>query len=330
MTTLVSLATRDCVVIGCDSLATSPISVMSFKNLINNFFDSATGDVKINPKIKTASDIFRDIEQVPYNQLPSVTKIFNLHAELPVGVLFAGIAAIGNKSIKNLIDEFSLSIDKEYHKNYTLDDLATRFLDYLTPEFESAFSSSWHKPDMEIIMSGYSSDSLEPEIFILTLGDKIEKRHEVGRGEHRVVFGGQSDTIERLVHGLDFFNYRNYVNKTRKVLQSYNEFLKKEILGGQAITLPPIDDNLIDKLNVNDPTWAKGIVTDVSQYSDQAAIDFVDFLVDLMIKSQQFSNKLPTVGGNIHIAIITKSGGFQWISKEEYQYHGHGIPKHKK
>ena len=32
-----------------------------------------------------------------------------------------------------------------------------------------------------------------------------------------------------------------------------------------------------------------------------------------MIKSQQFSDKLPTVGGDVHLSIITKTEGFKAI-----------------
>jgi exosome complex RNA-binding protein Rrp4 len=47
-----------------------------------------------------------------------------------------------------------------------------------------------------------------------------------------------------------------------------------------------------------------------------------------MIKAQQFSGSIPTVGGDIHIGIITKANGFVWISKEEYTFRGHAVPKH--
>jgi hypothetical protein len=32
-----------------------------------------------------------------------------------------------------------------------------------------------------------------------------------------------------------------------------------------------------------------------------------------MIKSQQFSDRLPTVGGDVHLGIITKSEGFKHL-----------------
>jgi hypothetical protein len=72
----------------------------------------------------------------------------------------------------------------------------------------------------------------------------------------------------------------------------------------------------------------RGIASDLANFSEQAAIDMVDFLISVMIKAQEFSNALPTVGGEIHIALISKTHGFKWISKEEYKYQGYGVPKH--
>jgi hypothetical protein len=46
-----------------------------------------------------------------------------------------------------------------------------------------------------------------------------------------------------------------------------------------------------------------------------------------MIKSQQFSYGMPTVGGEVHIALITKTDGFRFISREEYRHEGHFVPK---
>jgi len=46
-----------------------------------------------------------------------------------------------------------------------------------------------------------------------------------------------------------------------------------------------------------------------------------------MIKSQQFSSGMPTVGGEVHIALITKAEGFQFVSREEYSHAGHFTPK---
>ena len=48
-----------------------------------------------------------------------------------------------------------------------------------------------------------------------------------------------------------------------------------------------------------------------------------------MIKSQQFSSGMPTVGGDVHIALINRTRGFRFVSKEEYHHQEHYIPKHE-
>ena len=71
-------------------------------------------------------------------------------------------------------------------------------------------------------------------------------------------------------------------------------------------------------LNGFDANWG--------DFSEQNAIECVNFFVEIMIKSQQFSSSLPTVGGEVHIALITKEKGFSWISREEYEHEGHLTP----
>ena len=48
-----------------------------------------------------------------------------------------------------------------------------------------------------------------------------------------------------------------------------------------------------------------------------------------MIKSQQFSSRLPVVGGEKHIAIITKTGGLRFVSEERLVHGIHSIPIEK-
>ena len=48
-----------------------------------------------------------------------------------------------------------------------------------------------------------------------------------------------------------------------------------------------------------------------------------------MIKSQQFTTRLPVVGGEKHIAIITKTGGFRFVSEEQLTHGIHSIPMEK-
>ncbi|MDE3067606.1 MAG: hypothetical protein KGJ60_08650 [Verrucomicrobiota bacterium] len=52
-------------------------------------------------------------------------------------------------------------------------------------------------------------------------------------------------------------------------------------------------------------------------FSLQDAIDYAKFLIRTTADYQRFSGKLPTVGGDIDIALVTNHRGFQWIAQKE-------------
>lgn len=336
MTTTISFATRDCIILGCDSLATVTIPAVPISSLID-FFDPDKEwqwrtDGSGKPVLKGYSDIYGLAEDIPYNQVPSVTKIFSL-SPAAAGALFSGIATINNKSMGNIIDEFLAAVEiKDYLKgNYSISGLAERLLAHFAQDYDAAFADRAVKPILEIVLSGYSKRHRQPEVFRLTFGMKHESKKEVERGSYNITFGGQHDVIERVVRGIDFQGFLNHIEKLSRILASYREMVQSYLTsGGIAAELPPITAEDEKALGLLDLDWTCGLASDLHNFSDQAAIDFVDFLVDVMIKAQEFSGKLATVGGEIHIAIITKSSGFKWISKEEYRYRGYGVPKHVK
>ena len=51
-------------------------------------------------------------------------------------------------------------------------------------------------------------------------------------------------------------------------------------------------------------------------FSLQDAIDYADFLIRTTINHQRFSQTIPTVGGDIDIALVTPFDGFQWIRQK--------------
>ena len=84
----------------------------------------------------------------------------------------------------------------------------------------------------------------------------------------------------------------------------------------------------IKELDMFSGGWdLEGFNANWGDFSEQNAIECVNFFVNIMIKSQQFSYGMPTVGGEVHIALITKKDGFRFISKEEYHHEGHFVPK---
>lgn len=63
------------------------------------------------------------------------------------------------------------------------------------------------------------------------------------------------------------------------------------------------------ELREEDPRLA----TNYGSFSLQDAIDYAEFLIRTTAIHQRFSNMIPTVGGNVDIALVTTYSGFRWI-----------------
>jgi len=64
--------------------------------------------------------------------------------------------------------------------------------------------------------------------------------------------------------------------------------------------------------------WPKeAVAANYGAFSLQDAIDYAKFLIRTTADYQRFSGKLPTVGGDIDIALVTNHRGFQWIQQKE-------------
>jgi hypothetical protein len=291
MTTTIGFATRDCVAIGCDSLATSTIQMIDPFRILNNFFDADDNfklkkDENGNNILQKFEDLGNFIESVPYNQLPSVTKIYNLEPA-NAGILFAGSSVVGNKSIKNLVNEFLAKEERNKYlssSDYRISGITKKLRNFIKGHYDKAFEDSVYKPIMEIIVAGYSKRFNQPEIQMINFKEdgKSDIEAKVSRGEHGVVFGGQHDVIERVVRGMDYNNYRNSGERAKQILCNYYTLVNK-ILSDNDIEIEiPHPSEHFEDLGVYDADWIEGISSNLSSFSEQAAIDFVHFLVDII------------------------------------------------
>lgn len=333
MTTTISLPTRDCIVIGCDSLATTPAPYLNPHLVLSTFFEES-GALKIdqdgNPLLKSSSQLRSCTEYLPVNQLPNATKLFRL-GDLPAGLLFAGNSRIGDQSIRALVENCVEQL--QLNTNTDLLKTADQLLDFLNDKISKAYPDDHkeNRPSMDIILSGYSKDSWKPEILRIKPGIDEKVTNELENEDLKISFGGQYDVIERVVHGIDFDNFYKLNLKHENILLNYHkslqEWLKKE---DSKIEIPEpdlTDENL--KLFGRDFGGVCGIITHLGNLSEQAAINLVEFLIQTMINAQYFSDRIPTVGGQIHVALINPKDGFKWISKEEFKFKGHSVPRYE-
>lgn len=304
----------------------------------NLFFDD-DGQLRIDatgkPVLDHAKKLYAFGENLPHNQLPNVTKIFSLFP-FKAGLLFAGIAGIGDKSIRCLVETFLKVLSDENlnaANEMTIRELGDALLAFLASQFEECFAtvSQGHRPEMEILLSGYSPASRTPEIFRLVLGPRNEIVLEIIEGNYDIVYGGQYDVIQRIVSGVDFQGYCNIQAKHERLMVHYHEKTQQWLReNGHDVEIPlPKFDGSEGRIFNDDFGGVRGIFSDIRSLSEQAGINFVEFLIATMINAQDFSDRIPTVGGQIHVAIITPSQGFKWISKEEFKFQNHSVPRYE-
>jgi hypothetical protein len=197
--------------------------------------------------------------------------------------------------------------------------LAERLRDFIVGIYQTEIPQEDKRPSLEILLSGYSKLFRKPEIFRLIFqwdwGQKqftTDARQQVAMGDYNVVFGGQYDVIQRVVHGIDFPSWLNLQNRCEEVLKNYKAKIEDDLLvhGHNVVVIPPDPNDADLQLNTS---AISGLFANVADLSEKAGIEFVEFLILTMVKAQEFSASIPTVGGDIHLGLLTKNSGFSWI-----------------
>jgi len=335
MTTTIAFASRDCLVVGCDSLAIDMETVIDLASFTDKYFDEHK-QIKVDtdgkPILPNYQDVLKHTTKIPKNSDAYTTKLFNLEPA-NCALLFRGDATIGLESSSNLVD--SLLSDRIMFKYlrgvYSISGIAKRIETFISKLSSEIYSKSGYVPFMEITVAGYSKRKNKPEIYevIFEKDGSSKVNSQMQKEPHVLVIGGQDAEIRRLVIGLDEKSNTSFHRYVHIILAVYGKHIEKHLkeITGKDIKIPRYHD--IKEMPALNTKWVSNIAIDLFNISEQTAINLVDFLIDTTIKSQEFSNSPPTVGGNIHIGLLTKRGGFRWISNEQYIHRDNQVSKYE-
>jgi hypothetical protein len=315
MTTLAAIATKDALVMGCDSLGSVTMYFVNPARLYD-FFDPDNGyklklDEHGTPVLKDLDTVYGMAEILPYNHMTHVDKLFSLRP-LEMGVMVTGLASIADFTVKNLINQFK-GQDKAFKQtgrkpaNFTVKSVAERLLKFIYGFYDKAYKDWANKPVLELMIGGYDKQKHTPNIYRIHVHEKRIESMGDGFG---VVFGGQMTEIQRLVFGTDSLNRIMLVDRARRLVAKYREQVLTALReNGVRFDIPEVQ---LKDYDIFSDGWSlQALDAEWGDFSERNAIECVKFFIDIMVKSQQFSNKLPTVGGDVHIAIITKTDGFK-------------------
>ncbi len=331
MTTLVALASKDALVMGTDSLATVSRLLVDPLDL-SEYFDANDEfrmrvDDQGKPLLGSLLTVMEQAQSVPYNQLGNVPKLFDL-SPLPMGVMFSGITSIGNRTIGKMISEFkerdqAFNGDAE-QSNYTVRAVGDRLRQFLRQYYASLYPQPQVQPDLELIIGGYNKLSYLPSLRRIDVrADTIDEIFS-DESPFGVAFGGQKDWIQRIVFGTDENNQIRLAQRAQDLLLEYHQRIQDALDNSGVNFEVPRPDSWDDELSLFKNWDLQGLDAIIDDFSEQNAIDCVDFFIEIMIRAQAVSSQLPTVGGDINIAVIRKDG-FRFVSRQEWRHGDHSI-----
>ena len=331
MTTLVALASKDAIVMGTDSLGTVTRPLVDPLDLLNYFDRDNNFKIKVDDQGKPLLDslltIMEQAQSVPYNQLGNVSKLFDL-SPLPMGVMFSGITSIGNRTIGRMISEFKEqdeAFDSDADEpNDTVRSVGDRLRQFFKEYYASVFPQPHAQPELELIIGGYDKLNYLPRLRRIDVRENTIEEIFLGESPFGVAFGGQNDWIQRIVFGTDDDNRVRLAQRAHDLLLEYHRRISDAVAKAGITFDVPGPDAWGDVLGLFDDWDLKGLDADFPEFSEQNAIECVDFFIEIMIRAQAVSSQLPTVGGDVHVAVIRKDG-FRFVSRQEWRHRDHSI-----
>lgn len=327
MTTLVAISTRDAVVMGADSLGTmakswiDPDDLAEYFDLSNGCKIRTSSDGK--PALNALSQLTTRCQEVVCSHLTHVDKIFSLNP-LEMGVMCAGIAYIGDRSVKSLVSEFKAkdSTFKSASANHTLKSVGERLLSFLWSHYSEKYTEGL-RPELELMLCGYDKQRYTPGMVRIYVHENQIK----GPDHDLCLFlGGQTREIQRLIFGTDAQNKIRLIERSDDLLRRYHSLLTQQLKEeGTKVDLKKPED-FGNELKLFNGWEFQRMQANWSAFSEQSAIECVSFLVNLMINAQKYSVDMPSVGGDVQIAIVKKNSGFSYISKREWCHDGNVVP----
>lgn len=239
---------------------------------------------------------------------------------------FTGISSIGTNTIRGLIGQFTAkdsAIKAKGKTNYTVQSVGRRLLRFLRKCYEAEFAQEFLMQDLELLAGGYDRNKQWPTIFRIDVrANKLER--VFAPGEFGVAFGGQMDWIQRIVFGTDNRNRVKMRGRVDDLLELYRQKIIERLQSDGHDVDVPGPDAFGEELRLFHEWDLDRLQANWEEFSEQNAIDSVDFFLHIMIRAQDVSAQLPTVGGDIHIAVVRKDG-FYPVTKEVWKHAEHEV-----
>lgn len=217
-------------------------------------------------------------------------KLFQIRKLPGVGALTYGAGNMGNRSIESFLDEF-IGTPRE-PDDRTVEQIANELRDFLRGPYHVEFGQmpeGQQPPSIGFYVAGYSPGEhigSEWEFVFPEAEVRTSRPNPVGAS-----WRGVSLPFTRLYTGID----------PRLA----------EILHAQGVPPQTIENIREQARRLVSPVAFDGMPV-------QDAIGYCKFILETTIQMATYELGVPSCGGPLHIAVITRRDGFQWVSEPKY------------
>ena len=310
MTFIASVIAKEGVAIVADSFRTTINHSIEEDDFIE-FIDNASD--KENIKISELVGLFQEKASHTRNYVDKLIQ-FDTHS----AICSTGAAYINGKEVKNIIKAISaeMQADPAAYEALSIDEKIKRITDKLQEEvFQHLETRNFCSTNF--IFSHFNKTKNEPQVFIINIKkfdkDKFDKDSPPtdlikveDKSYLKIITDGQDTFVDRLIFGS---LYRNMIDLKDGCI---------EYINGKFIPVEPLKSEF--EADINHIDFLRKIVSDdifsikFRELSLQEAVDFAALLIKIVMDIQVYTEKIPTVGGVIRLAIINQDKGFEWIA----------------
>jgi hypothetical protein len=343
MTINVGLVTSEALILGCDSIASSS---RPYLNPLRFAKRAADGSLELDAEGRyVATFKYEDLDQVVANAWGGVQKMFPLcdgtkQNETHVAAVTAGLAKLQERTMSSLAAEFRKTMQgpKKRPKHTTVKDVADAFLAYMRQKYGAHYVETGDpvefQEEIEFLVGGYGNGDSFPSLYRVRVKENNSEPlyAENFKDKSGLAWAGQADSVQRLLRGCDtpliaeLFTVIEETHKSMgeaavRILNDALTALQAVLPGGINTELPSCPTReAIGKI-------LRRYVLDID-YPNlplQDAVEFVSFLVRLQAAKAKYALGVPTVGGRIHIGVVTRTEGFRMLNEPELMHKDTGF-----
>lgn len=311
MTFIASVIAKDGIAMVADSFVTTVEQSIERDDFIEYLLKSKT------KKSIPISDLINLFRQRPSHTRNYADKLFQFDKYSAIAT--AGSAYINSTEIKDIVKTIASEMQSDEVAYYARDveDILKEFCSKVKDEV-LLHLKKLDCGETDFIFSHFNRSKNHPQLFLIRIKQLSKDKHNPSdpeivtfsdRTHLKILTDGQDGFVDRLIFGS---LYTNTTRIKKYFLDYIIKACKPKGVKRKQITETIENFTFLEKIVTEDVFSIK-----FRQLSLQEAVDLASLLIKIIMDIQVYTEKIPTVGGLIRLAVIHKETGFRWISGDK-------------